>query len=111
MAKKQSFADKSSKKGKSLGSFVKYVKSILSEKSGHWRFNEQIVNIKDGENLDSALKRINEETHALDIEMPTDNVEAEAPAEEEAPTEEEAPAEEEADNKKDKDSDSISNKS
>ena len=61
MAKKQSFADKSSKKGKSLGSFVKYVKSILSEKSGHWRFNEQIVNIKDGENLDSALKRINED--------------------------------------------------
>ena len=61
MAKKQSFADKASKKGKSLGSFVKYVKSILSEKSGNWRFNEQIVNIKDGENLDSALKRINEE--------------------------------------------------
>ena len=61
MAKKQSFADKSSKKGKSLGKFVKYVKSILSKKSGNWRFNEQIVNIKDGENLDSALKRINEE--------------------------------------------------
>ena len=60
MAKKQSFADKSSKKGKSLGKFVKYVKSLLSKKSGNWRFNEQIVNIKDGENLDSALKRINE---------------------------------------------------
>ena len=85
MAKQQSFADKASKKkGKSLGTFVKYIKSILSEKTGHWRFNEQIVNIKDGENLDSALKRIEEEKQALDIEMPTDNVE-EAPAEEEAP--------------------------
>ena len=47
MAKKQSFADKASKKGKSLGTFVKYVKSVLSEKTGHWRFNEQIVNIKE----------------------------------------------------------------
>jgi len=97
MAKKQSFADKSSKKGKSLGKFVKYVKSILSKKSGNWRFNEQIVNIKDGENLDSALKRINEETQALDIEMPADNVEA--------------PAEEEADSKKDNEPDANSNKS
>ena len=85
MAKQQSFADKASKKkGKSLGTFVKYIKSVLSEKTGHWRFNEQIVNIKDGENLDSALKRIEEEKQALDIEIPTDNVE-EAPAEEEAP--------------------------
>ena len=91
MAKQQSFADKASKKkGKSLGTFVKYIKSVLSEKTGHWRFNEQIVNIKDGENLDSALKRIEEEKQALDIEMPTDNVE-EAPAEEAAPAEEEAP--------------------
>ena len=78
MAKKQSFADKASKKGKSLGTFVKYVKSVLSEKTGHWRFNEQIVNIKEGENLDSALNRLSEEIQALDIEMPTENVEAPA---------------------------------
>ena len=103
MAKQQSFADKASKKkGKSLGTFVKYIKSVLSEKTGHWRFNEQIVNIKDGENLDSALKRIEEEKQALDIEMPTDNVEA-------APAEEEAPAEKEQ--KKTKNSDSNTNES
>ena len=109
MAKQQSFADKASKKkGKSLGTFVKYIKSVLSEKTGHWRFNEQIVNIKDGENLDSALKRIEEEKQALDIEMPTDNVE-EAPAEEAAPAEEEAPAEKEQ--KKTKNSDSNTNES
>ena len=54
--------------------------SVLSEKTGHWRFNEQIVNIKDGENLDSALKRIDEEKQALDIEMPV-AAEEEAPAE------------------------------
>ena len=66
MAKQQPFTDKASKKkGKSLGTFVKYIKSILSEKTGHWRFNEQIVNIKDGENLDSALKRIEEEKQAM----------------------------------------------
>ncbi len=115
MAKQQSFADKSSKKkGKSLGTFVKYIKSVFSEKTRHWRFNEQIVNIKDGENLDSALKRIDDENQSLDIEMPADNVEApveeEAPAEEEAPVEEEAPAEEEA-VKKAKDTDSSSNES
>ena len=103
MAKQQSFADKASKKkGKSLGTFVKYIKSVLSEKTGHWRFNEQIVNIKDGENLDSALKRIEEEKQALDIEMPTDNVEA-------APAEEEAPAEKKQ--KKTKNSDSNTNES
>ena len=103
MAKQQSFADKASKKkGKSLGTFVKYIKSVLSEKTGHWRFNEQIVNIKDGENLDSALKRIEEEKQALDIEMPTDNVE-------EAPAEEAAPAEKEQ--KKTKNSDSNTNES
>ena len=99
MAKKQSFADKASKKGKSLGTFVKYVKSVLSEKTGHWRFNEQIVNIKEGENLDSALNRLSEESQALDIEMPTENVEA--------PAEEEAPAEK--NNKKDKNSDAKAN--
>ena len=97
MAKQQSFADKASKKkGKSLGTFVKYIKSVLSEKTGHWRFNEQIVNIKDGENL------VEEEKQALDIEMPTDNVEA-------APAEEEAPAEKEQ--KKTKNSDSNTNES
>ena len=46
MAKKQlSFAEKAAKKkGKGLKS-VKFIKSILSEKSGHWRFKEKMVQL------------------------------------------------------------------
>ena len=51
--------------------FVKYVKSVRSEKTGSWRFNETIIRLAGGETLDAALKRQNEEALALDIEMPT----------------------------------------
>ena len=41
MAKKQkSFAEKASSKGGKDLVYVKYVKSVPSEKEGYWRFNE-----------------------------------------------------------------------
>ena len=71
MAKQQSFADKATKKKKKdLSTYVKYIKSVKSEKTGYWRFNEQMVQVKEGENLDGALKRIDELNQILDMEMP-----------------------------------------
>ncbi len=72
MAKKQSFGDKTAKgqAGKDW-KYVKYVESVLSEKTGRYRFNERMIRLDGGENLDSALKRMNEFEHAQDIEMPT----------------------------------------
>ena len=48
MAKKQkSFADKASSKGDDVDIvMVKYVKSVKSEKTGFWRFNEQMVKLR-----------------------------------------------------------------
>ena len=71
MAKQQSFADKATKKKKKdLSTYVKYIKSVKSEKTGYWRFNEQMIHIKEGENLDGALKRMDELNQVLDMEMP-----------------------------------------
>ena len=71
MAKKQkSFADKASGRGTEENAvMVKYVKSIKSEKTGFWRFNEQMVKLRDGENLDAALKRMNEAENLVDIDL------------------------------------------
>ena len=69
MAKGTSFADKSKGKKKINKTFVKYVKSIKSEKTGHWRFNEQMVALKSDENLDGAIKRLEEESLALDLDL------------------------------------------
>ena len=71
MAKKQkSFADKASGKGVDADSvMVKYVKSIKSEKTGFWRFNEQMIKLRGGENLDAALKRMNEALNLIDIDL------------------------------------------
>ena len=71
MAKKQlSFAEKAAKKkGKGLKT-VKFIKSILSEKTGHWRFKEKMVHLDGGESLDNALKRQEDALHALDMGMP-----------------------------------------
>ena len=71
MAKKQkSFADKASGKGADADSvMVKYVKSIKSEKTGFWRFNEQMIKLRGGENLDAALKRIDEASNLVDIDL------------------------------------------
>ena len=71
MAKLQSFADKATKKKKKdLSTYVKYIKSVKSEKTGYWRFNEQMIQVKEGENLDGALKRMDELNQVLDMEMP-----------------------------------------
>ena len=71
MAKHQSFAEKAAKKKKkNLSTYVKYIKSVKSEKTGHWRFNEQMIQIKEGENLDGALERMDELDRVLDMEIP-----------------------------------------
>ena len=71
MAKKQkSFADKASKKGGDADAvMVKYVKSVKSEKTGFWRFNEQMIKLRGGENLDAALKRMDEAVNLVDIDL------------------------------------------
>ena len=71
MAKKQkSFADKASGKGADADSvMVKYVKSVKSEKTGFWRFNEQMIKLIGGENLDAALKRMDEASNLVDIDL------------------------------------------
>ncbi len=48
---------------------VKYVKSVKSEKTGFWRFNEQMIKLRGGENLDAALKRIDEAVNLVDIDL------------------------------------------
>ena len=73
MAKQLSFAEKvAKKKKKNLSTYIKYIKSVQSEKTGYWRFNEQMIQVKEGENLDGALKRMEEESQAIDMEMPVD---------------------------------------
>ena len=71
MAKQQSFAEKAAKKKKKdLSTYVKYIKSVKSEKTGSWRFNEQMIEVKTGENLDGALKRMDEVAQAFNMEIP-----------------------------------------
>ena len=70
MAKKQkSFADKASGNKNKDSVFVKYVKSTQSEGTGGWRFNEQIIQMKKGEQLDAALKRLDEVANLVDIDL------------------------------------------
>ena len=70
MAKQQSFAEKvAKKKKKDVSTYVKYIKSVKSEKTGYWRFNEQMIQVKEGENLDGALERMDEVAQVLEMEM------------------------------------------
>ena len=71
MAKKQkSFADKASGRGADADTvMVKYVKSVKSNKSGFWRFNEQMVKLLDGEDLNAALKRLDQASNLVDIDL------------------------------------------
>ena len=70
MAKKQkSFADKASGNKNKDSVFVKYVKSIQSEETGGWRFNEQIIEMQKGEQLATALKRMDEVANLVDIDL------------------------------------------
>ena len=70
MAKKQkSFADKAAGNSSGDSVYVKYVKSVQSEDTGRWRFNEQIVRMNKGEQLDAALKRMDEVANLVDIDL------------------------------------------
>ena len=71
MAKKQtSFADKAARLGKdSEATYAKYIKSVRSEKTGKWRFNEQMIRIDKGETLEATLKRMDEVANLVDIDL------------------------------------------
>ena len=70
MAKKQkSFADKAAENTAVDSVYVKYVRSVQSEKTGKWRFNEQMVRMNKGEQLDAALKRMDEAMNLIDIDL------------------------------------------
>ena len=111
MAKKQTFTSKLGKDGKNF-KFVKHIKTVTSEESGHVKFVANMVRLDENENIDQALKRMEEEAsvtlafgESVDAEevvtedAPAEETQEEAPAEEEVPVEdaptEEAPAEEE----------------
>ncbi|MBT3180047.1 MAG: DUF4295 family protein [Candidatus Marinimicrobia bacterium] len=82
MAKKQkSFADKAAGSKNKEAVYVKYVKSVKSDKTGQWRFNEQIVQTSKGENLDVALKRLDELANLTDIDL-SDSIVKESSVEE-----------------------------
>ena len=103
MAKKQTFTSKLSKQGSNF-KYVKHIKSVISEDTNHTKFLENMVRLEENENLDQALKRMEEESkqvlsfgevleEASTEEQPTEEAPVEeAPAEEES--KEEAPAEE-----------------
>ena len=103
MAKKQTFTSKLSKQGSNF-KYIKHIKSVKSEDTGHIKFLENMVRLEENENLDQALKRMEEESkqvlsfgevleEASTKEQPTEEAPVEeAPAEEES--KEEAPAEE-----------------
>ena len=102
MAKKQTFTSKLSKQGSNF-KYVKHIKSVISEDTGHTKFLENMVRLEENENLDQALKRMEEESKQVlsfgevleeaSTEEPTEEAPVEeAPAEEES--KEEAPAEE-----------------
>ena len=101
MAKKQkSFADKASGNKNADAVYVKYVKSVKSDKSGQWRFNEQIVRTTKGEQLDAALKRMDEVANLVDIDLSqfskiSENPKEDLIAKEEEPVAEEKPVVEE----------------
>ena len=107
MAKKQTFTSKLSKQGSNF-KYVKHIKSVRSEDTGHIKFLENMVRLEENENLDQALKRMEEESkqvlsfgevleEASTEEQPTEEAPVEEESKEEAPAEEpteEAPAEE-----------------
>ena len=61
MAKKQTFTSKLSKQGSNF-KYVKHIKSVVSEDTGHIKFLDNMVRLEENENLDQALKRMEEES-------------------------------------------------
>ena len=105
MAKKQTFTSKLGKDGKNF-KFVKHIKTVTSEESGHIKFVANMVRLDENENIDQAMKRMEEEAsvtlafgESVDTEeVITEDVSAEethqeVPAVEEVPAAEEAPVE------------------
>ena len=105
MAKKQTFESKLGKKDSNF-KYVKHIKSVVSEDSGHIKFLDNMVRLEENENIDQALKRMDEESKQVlsfgeslqeavsgyvSDEDPAEEVAEEAPAEE---SKDEAPAEE-----------------
>ena len=119
MAKKQTFTSKLSKDKQNF-KFVKHIKTVTSEDSGHIKFIANMVRLDDNENIDQALKRMEEEAsitlafgesaeteEVVTEEAPAEETQEEAPAEEtqeEAPTEEEVPVEESSESVPEEDS-------
>ena len=104
MAKKQTFTSKLSKQGSNF-KYVKHIKSVVSEGSGHVKFLDNMVRLEENENLDQALKRMEEESkqvlsfgeiieEASGEEQPKEEVPVEEASAEES--NEKAPAEEPA---------------
>ena len=114
MAKKQTFTSKLGKDGKNF-KFVKHIKTVTSEESGNVKFVANMVRLDENENIDQALKRMEEEAsvtlafgESVDAEevvnedapaeeIVAEEIQEETPAEETPAeeTQEEAPAEEE----------------
>jgi hypothetical protein len=98
MAKKQkSFAEKASSTGGKDLVHVKFVKSVASDREGFWRFNESMITMEKGQNLDAKLKEIEDEAKLVDIDMPSkngDESDSKKPKSIEASSSVEAPAEE-----------------
>ena len=94
MAKGTSFAEKAQRGAKKEKKFtvVKYVKSVVAEKSGAIRFQESMLKVPEDKNLDSYLKELEAGPIEEKIE---EEVAAEAPSEaaEEAPAEDAEPKE------------------
>ena len=88
MAKKQTFTSKLSKKGSNF-KYVKHIKSVVSEDTGHVKFLDNMVRLDENENLDQALKRMEEDSKQV---LSFGEIIEEAPAEEQP--KEQAPVEE-----------------
>ena len=94
MAKKQTFTSKLSKQGSNF-KYVKHIKSVKSEDTGHIKFLENMIRLEENENLDQALKRMEEESkQVLSFGEVLEEAIEEQPSEE-APVEE-VPVEEES---------------
>jgi len=48
---------------------TKAIKMVKSEKTGFWRFNEQMIKVREGEDLNAALKRMDEASNLVDIDL------------------------------------------
>ena len=88
MAKKQTFTSKLSKQGSNF-KYVKHIKSVVSEGSGHVKFLDNMVRLEENENLDQALKRMEEESkQVLSFGEIIEEASREEQPKEEAPVEE-----------------------